>query len=112
MVTPSRTCIALECKSEVPESLISQRLCLDHYIDQAFQKLDLETGHSRSAQNVDRSALDWLLVQVDCIVETVSAETPVLDPGKQFKLLELLLVIANLTEYARHQSSIGVRHVH
>ena len=110
MATPSRTCSALECKSEVPETLASQRLCVDHYLEHAFRKLDLETENSRRGQDVDQGALDWLLVQVDYIVETVSAESSALDPEKNAKLLELLLAIANLNEYTRHQSVGVVRH--
>jgi hypothetical protein len=110
MATPSRTCSALKCKSEVPESLASQRLCVDHYLEHAFQKLDLETEHSRRGQDVDQETLDWLLVQVDYIVETVSAESGALDSEQHAKLLELLLAIANLNEYTRHQSVGGRRH--
>jgi hypothetical protein len=113
MATPSRTCSALECKSEVPQSLASQRLCVDHYLEHAFQKLDQETENSRRGQDVNRGTLDWLLVQVDYIVETVGAEASELDPERHSKLLELLLAIANLNEYTRHQSmgvKQGVRH--
>lgn len=107
MATPSHICSALECKCEVPQSLAGQRLCMDHYIEHAFQKLDLETEHSRRGQDVDRGTLDWLLVQVDYIVEILGADSDVLDPEKHAKLLELLLAIANLNEYTRHQS-VGV----
>lgn len=109
MATLSRTCSALGCKLEIPESLKAQGLCIDHYLEQAFQKLDLETDHSRRGQNVDRQALEWLLVQVDCIVDTIGGETTLLDPDKHIKFLELLLGIANLNEYVRHQT-IVVRH--
>jgi hypothetical protein len=107
MATPGRTCGALGCKLEVPESLRGQGLCLDHYIDEAFQKLDLAADHSRSGQGVDQNNLEWLLVQVDCIVEALGDETIVLDPGKHSKLLELLLGIANLNEYVRHQTIVA-----
>jgi hypothetical protein len=110
MATPSRTCSAPECKSEVPDSLASQRLCVDHYVDHAFQKLDLATEHSRLGQDVDRGTLDWLLLQVDYIVETVGDESSTLDSETHSKLLELLLAIANLNEYTRHQSVGGRRH--
>lgn len=102
MANPSRTCSVLECKHEIPESLTAQGLCLDHYLEYAFQKLDLATQHSRFGQGVDQHTLEWLLVQVDCIVETMGGENIVLDPHKQSKLLELLLGIANLNEYVRH----------
>jgi hypothetical protein len=109
MATPNPTCRASGCKLEIPESLRGHGLCLDHYIDEAFQKLDLAADDSRCGQIVDRNTLDWLLVQVDCIVETVGGETTGLDPEKQSKLLELLLGIANLNEYVRHQT-IMTRH--
>jgi hypothetical protein len=103
MATPSRFCSALGCKVEIPDRLQGQGLCLDHYMEAAFQKLDLAADKSRSGEKVDRNTLDWLLVQVDCIVETVCGETPGLDPGKHSKLLDLLLGIANLNECVRHQ---------
>src|ERR1700688_3282938 len=104
MATPSRKRSATECGQEIPESVIGQGLCLDHYIEEVFQKLDGATDYFRLGEGVDHDALEWLLVQVDCVVEAIGGETTALDPDQRSKLLELLLGIANLNEYARHQT--------
>ena len=103
MATPSRTCRAPGCKHDVLASLQSQGLCLEHYIEQAFQKLDLAADLSRSGQNIDRDTLEWLVAQVECIVETVGRENTGVDAEKHSRLLELLLALANLHEHARRQ---------
>jgi hypothetical protein len=107
MATPSRTCSALGCELETPVSLRVQGLCLDHYIDEAFQKLDLATDQSRYGEGFDQNNFEWLLEQVDHIVEALGEEAIVLDPVKHSKLLELLLGIANLNEYVRHQTIVA-----
>ena len=110
MPIPSRTCSARGCNLQVPVTLASQGFCLDHYLQESFKKLDLAADHTRCGQGVDRDTLDWLLVQVDCIVETVAGETAASDPEKNSRLLELLLAIANLHEYARQrQQQVEVR---
>jgi hypothetical protein len=106
MATPSRTCSALGCKLDVPASLSGQGLCLDHYIDEAFQKLDLATYQTRCGEGVDQNNFEWLLEQVDRIVDILGEETIILGPVKHFQLLELLLGIANLNEYVRHQTIV------
>jgi hypothetical protein len=103
MATPSRTRSALGCKLGIAESLKAQGLCIDHYLEKAFQKLDIETAHSRSGQDVDQQTLEWLLVQVDGIIEALRGENTALEPDKHTKFVELLLGIANLNEYVRHQ---------
>lgn len=111
MATPSRMCSAPGCELEVLASLKGQGLCLEHYIEQAFQKLDLATDHSRSGRGIDSGTLEWLVLQVDCIVETVGSENTAVDPEKHSRLLELLLAMANLHEHALHQLK-GDAHIH
>lgn len=111
MATPSRMCSAPGCKVEVLASLKSQGLCLEHYIEQTFRKLDLVTDYSRSGQSVDSSTLEWLVAQVDCIVETVGSVNTAVDPERHSRLLELLLAMANLHEHAVHQLK-GDVHIH
>ena len=103
MATPSRTCNALGCELEIPRALTAQGLCTDHYLEVAFQKLVRATHHFRRGKDVDHQTLEWLVAQVDCIVEIVRAETSALNPEKHTKFLELLLGIANLNEHVRRQ---------
>ena len=102
MTTPSRTCHSKGCKVEVPEGFGESGLCLDHYVAEASQRLDAATECFRLEQGVDNETLDWLLVQVDFVVETIGNETVGLNADQRSKLLELLLGIANLNEYIRH----------
>jgi hypothetical protein len=104
MATPSYSCGVPGCNFEVPEGLKGQGRCLDHYIEDAFQKLDQASDCSRGGNAVDQNTLRWLLVQVDFIVETLSGETAASDPEKHSKLLQLILGIANLNEHVRHQA--------
>ena len=104
VTTPSRSCGVPGCNLEIPESLRSQGRCLDHYIEIAFQKLDQASDHSRNGQGVDQNTLEWLVAQVDFIVEILSGETAVSDPERHSKLLELIMGIANLNEHVRRQS--------
>jgi hypothetical protein len=95
----------------IPEGLKSQGRCLDHYIEDAFRKLDQASDFSRSGQGVYQNSLKWLLTQVDSIVEILSGEATVSDPEKHCKLLELILGIANLNEHVRHQTILPGRPV-
>jgi hypothetical protein len=104
VATPSRSCSVPGCDLEVPESLRGEGRCLDHYVEYAFRRLDQASDHSRSGQGVDQDALEWLLIQVDFIVETLSGETAESDPEQHSKLLQLILGIANFNEHVRHHS--------
>ncbi len=47
--------------------------------EEAFRQLDEETDLSRNGQRVDRNTVDWLLIQVDRIVETIGEDSPELN---------------------------------
>jgi hypothetical protein len=48
--------------------------------------------------------MDWLLAQVDFAVEVLAQEDVNWDADQRSKLLELLLGVANLSEYIRHST--------
>jgi hypothetical protein len=104
MALPTHSCGVPGCNFEIPEGLKAQGRCLDHYMEDVFQKLNQASDCSRVGNGVGRNTLRWLLVQADFIVETLSGETAVSDPEKHFKLLQLILGIANLNEHVRHQA--------
>jgi hypothetical protein len=107
MATPSPTCNAPGCGIEIPESLKYGGLCLVHYLEEAFQKLDEATYHFRTGHGAGYDTLDWLLAQVDFMVGAMSDESTTFDEYLRSKLLELLLGIANLNEYIRHQTVVA-----
>src|SRR5271163_3118664 len=99
MKTPKCTCDSLGCQVEVPQGFYEKGLCFDHYLDEATEKLDLATLSFRNGEGIDYETLDWLLVQVDFVVETMGDETLSLEDDQQSKLLQLILGIANFNEH-------------
>jgi hypothetical protein len=111
MTTPSQTCHSRGCKIEVPQNFGERGLCLEHFLAEATKRLDAATQCFRLGKGIDNQALDWLLLQVDFVVETMSDETVALNEDQHSNLLELLLAIANLNEHVR-QYATTVQPVH
>ncbi len=104
MTTPSRTCQAPKCTVEVPFVLKRQGVCLNHYLEGASHRLAAATQEFQSGRDVDDPTMDWLLAQVDFAVEVLAQEDVNWDANQRSKLLELLLGVANLSEYIRHST--------
>ncbi len=104
MTTSSRTCQAPKCTVEVPAVLKMEGLCLNHYLEAAFHRLAAATQEFQSGRDVDDPTMDWLLAQVDFAVEVLAQEDVNWDANQRSKLLELLLGVANLSEYIRHST--------
>lgn len=102
MKTLLRTCGSQGCQVEVPEAFGAAILCPEHYVAEATQRLDAAKDTFLSGRGVDGETLDWLLAQVDCVVETIGDENLTLGEEQRSKLLELLLGIANLNECLHH----------
>jgi hypothetical protein len=109
MTTPTRTCHTEGCTVDVPWRLEKEGLCLNHYLEEAFQKLAAEKGALHRGEGVNHNTLDWLLVQMDFAVESLVQEDTNWDSEQRSRLLELLLGVANLNEYVRH-TSVPARH--
>lgn len=108
MKTLIRTCDSPGCEGEVLEAFGDHSLCLEHYVAEATQRLDAAKDSFCAGRGVDRETFDWLLAQVDYIVDTIGGETLTLSDDQRSKLLELLLGIANLNECIHHPG-VGVR---
>ncbi len=104
MTTPSRACHTQGCQVGVPSGF-NDSMCLEHYLQDATQRLEGATTLFRNGQPVDAGTLEWMLTQVDFIIEAVGDETLSLDPAQRSRLLELLLGVANLHEYIRNHSA-------
>jgi hypothetical protein len=102
MKTLIRTCHCQDCEVEVPESLGDNSLCLEHYMAEATQRLYETKDSFDCGQGVDRETFDWLLAQVDLIVEMIGNESLATSEDQRSKLLQLLLGIANLNECIHH----------
>jgi hypothetical protein len=101
MTNPTRTCQSASCRVEVPAVLKTDGLCLNHYLEGAFHKLTAATDDFQSGRDVDYSTMDWLLAQVDFVLEALAQEDVTWDADQRAKLLQLLLGVANLHEYVR-----------
>jgi hypothetical protein len=107
MTAPIRTCHVEGCKVGVPGALEKEGSCLSHYLEEAFRKLGTATEDFQRGQDVDCNAMDWLLAQVDFVVEWLAEEDTDLDSDQRSRLLELLLGVANLNEYVRHGTVVA-----
>ena len=76
---------------------------LDIYLAAATAELKGSTQLLELGQPLNRNARDWMLDQVDFIVETIGDESLELDEETRSNLLQLLLAIANLNEQLRQQ---------
>jgi len=77
---------------------------LDLYLATATTKLKGYAQMLDSDQTQNRTARDWMLDQVDFIVETIGDESLELAEETRSNLLQLLLAIANLNEQLRQQT--------
>jgi flagellar biosynthesis regulator FlaF len=105
MRTPDRTGYsqgrAIEPRTGLDESIPR----LEDYLVKSTQELEAITGVANRGEIVDRNSRDWMLQQVDFIVETIGDESLELGDEMRSNLLQLLLAIANLNEQIRSQTS-------
>ena len=109
MTTSSRTGHYESCARKVPVVLEKGSLCPGHYLEEAFGKLALATEHFHRGQDVDYRTLDWLLAQMDFVVESLAEKSATWNSDQRSELLELLLGVSHLNEYVRH-STVLTRH--
>jgi hypothetical protein len=95
------------CVIDHPPSLTHGGPSLDSYLLTSTQQLDAITNLANLGEAVDRNSRDWMLDQVDFIVETIGDESVELSDEMRSNLLQLLLAIANLNEQIRHQASLS-----
>ena len=81
---------------------------LDNYLRESTQELNAITGLVSRGGVVDRDSRDWILTQVDFIVETIGNEGLELGDEMRSDLLQLLLAIANLNEQIRCQAPLDL----
>lgn len=89
---------------EAHPSFDESRPRLDKYLEESTQELNTLTGLVSQGETIDHGSHDWMLAQVDFIVDTIGNESLELDNKMRSDLLQLLLAIANLNEQIRRQS--------
>lgn len=90
-----------------PDSRPNQdRRNLDEYLLESGQRLEAITKKVSQGEIVGHEMHDWMLEQVDFIVEAVGDESLGLEDDTRSNLLQLLLAVANLNEQIRQQASL------
>jgi hypothetical protein len=108
MSTPSRTGSSEGCVIDLRTSMSEGRPQLDSYLLESTQELKAINELISRGKVVDRDSRDWMLDQVDFIVETIGNESLEFDDETRSNLLQLLLAIANLNEQIRQQASLDL----
>jgi len=104
VVTLSLRCQIAGCERDVLASLAGQGICLGHYLEIVFVRLETALDLCQRNKPVEPAALEWLLSQGDLVAQTLAKGGGATDPTERTRLLELLLCLANLHEYAAHHS--------
>lgn len=107
MTPPSHNGYPQEYIIDLHANFVEGGLHLDNYLLKSTQKLDSITELLSRGEVVDPDTRDWMLAQVDFIVETVGNDGLELGDDLRSNLLQLLLAIANLNEQIRHQASLS-----
>jgi hypothetical protein len=97
-------CQRAECANPIPKSLAGEQLCLDHFLDEAFIRSDHAMESCRAGQMVKASSLEWLLSDALATVKNLEEGAADPNPEQRDRMLELLLILANLHEYVAHHS--------
>ena len=108
MTTPSRNIHSEKSVIELPVSFGEDGPSLDSYLADSTQELNAITELVSRGETADRDSRDWMLAQVDFIVETIGNENLEIGDEMRSNLLQLLLAIANLNEQIRHQASLAL----
>ncbi|MGB6432072.1 MAG: hypothetical protein WBF06_15950 [Candidatus Acidiferrales bacterium] len=98
------SCQVAGCRRDVLPSLATQGLCLGHYLEMAFVRVEAALEICQTGGPVVPGSFDWLLLQGDVAAETLAKGGGAPDPIERTRLLELLLCLANLHEYVAHHT--------
>lgn len=101
---PAGNCRRAQCANPIPAALATERLCLGHFLDEAFLRADHTLGRCHEGFAINASELEWLLADALAIVNNLDDEITGLKPELRDRMLELLLILANLHEYVAHHS--------
>ena len=92
------------CEKSTPAALSTERLCLDHFLDEAFLRTDQTFDQCREGRAMKSTDLEWLLADALAIVQNLEEGAGEPNPEQRDRMLELLLLLANLHEYVAHHS--------
>src|SRR5271154_2710574 len=93
-------CKRSQCANSIPASLMSEQLCLDHFLDEALLRTGDTLGRCHEGRPLDQSDLEWLLTDALAVVNNLEEHADSANPEQRDRMLELLLIVANLHELA------------
>jgi hypothetical protein len=96
---------AQPCVIEAPGGVAESGAQLEDYIADSTQRVESVEERLAQGESIDDGSRQWMLDQVDHIVETVGSESVEMSDEMRSNMLQLLLAIANLNEQIRHDSS-------
>ena len=105
MTAPGRNSYSEKSVLELPTSFGEGGPSLDDYLLNSTQEFNTIAEIVSRGEVVDRGSRNWILAQVDFIVDTIGNESLELSEELRSNLLQLLLAIANLNEQIRRQAS-------
>jgi hypothetical protein len=101
-------CRRTRCANLIPPSLATEEVCLNHFLDDAFRRTDEAMERYYEGRPIDASRLERLLADALAIVNNLEEGAGDPRPEERDRMLELLLSLANLHEYAaNHSISLG-----
>jgi len=101
-------CRKTPCANLIPPSLADEQICLDHFLDEAFRRADDVMERCQKGHAIDPNVLERLLADALAIVTNLEEGASQEGSASRERMLELLLNLANLHEYAAHHSiSLG-----
>jgi hypothetical protein len=102
-------CRKVPCANSIPPSLAAEQICLDHFLDEAFRRADDVMDSCEKGHAIDPILLERLLSDALAIVTNLEEGAVEERADSRERMLELLLNLANLHEYAAHHSiSLGL----
>jgi hypothetical protein len=97
-------CRRESCANAIPTALAAERLCLDHFLDEAFLRTDHMLSRCREGRAMSPGDVEWLLADALSVVKNLEEGAGEPNPDQRDRMLELLLILANLHEYVAHHS--------
>jgi hypothetical protein len=88
----------------VPAALTAGGVCLDHFLDASFVRADDALAKCHRGEPIDAKTLDWLLEDTHITLKSLADTAARNDLAQQSRILELILCVANLSEYVAHHS--------
>jgi hypothetical protein len=97
-------CRRSACPNPIPAALANEQLCLEHFLDDAFLRTDQTFDRCREGRAMNPADVEWLLSDALAIVKNLEEKASDPEPQHRDRMLELLLMLANLHEYVAHHS--------